>query len=433
MTFADKLSSYASLITEVGLNLQAGQQLLMTAPLEAAPLLARVAEAAYKREVRYIQPFYSDDALTLARYRYAPKDSFDFYPEWLARGMLELAEDNGARLSVSGNDPDLLNGQDGDAIAAVQKAAQTALKPFMGLIMRDAVNWCVVAVATPAWAAKVFPDALADERVELLWDAIFRAVRADREDAVRDWQAHLSELEARRTHLNSRCYRALHYRAPGTDLRLGLADDHIWKGGASQNAAGTTFVANLPTEEVFTAPHRARVEGTVRSSKPLSYGGQLIEDFSLIFREGRVVDAKAAQGESALKRLLATDEGATRLGEVALVPHSSPISQSGLLFYNTLFDENAASHLALGRAYRFCAEGGSTMTDDEAQAVGLNDSLTHVDFMIGSGEVEISGVREDGREEPVNLIFQRRLPKLVPLRGSYFFCSLCNARAAFHC
>lgn len=401
MTFDDTLSNYASLIAEVGLNLQAGQQLMATAPLEASPLLAKVTEAAYKRGVRYVHPFYNDDAVTLARYRYAPRDSFDFFPDWLARGMLEMVEADGARLSITGNDPDLLKGQDGDAIAAAQKSAQTALKPFMGKIMKDAVNWCVVAVATPAWAAKVFPDAPEQDRVGLLWDAIFKAVRADSEDAVENWQRHLAELEARRAHLNGRRYRALHYRAPGTDLMLGLADGHIWKGGASQNAAGTTFVANMPTEEVFTAPHRSRVDGTVSSSKPLSYGGQLIENFSFTFKDGRVVDVQAAQGEDALKRLLATDDGATRLGEVALVPHSSPISQSGLLFYNTLFDENAASHLALGRAYRFCAEGGTTMSDDEAKAVGLNDSLTHVDFMIGSGEMEIMGMRDDGPEEPV--------------------------------
>ena len=401
MTFDEQLSNYADLIAAVGLNLQAGQQLMATAPLEASPLLARVAAAAYKRGVRYVHPLYSDDAVTLARFTHAPKDSFDYYPEWLARGMLELLSQNGARLSVTGNDPDLLKGQDGDAIAASQRAAQTALKPFMSLVMNDAVNWCVVAVATPAWANKVFPDAPEVERVGLLWDAVFKAVRADRADAVANWQGHLAELEARRAHLNARRYTALHYTAPGTDLMLGLADHHVWKGGASQNQAGTTFVPNLPTEEVFTAPHRARVEGTVRSSKPLSYGGQLIDDFSLTFREGRVVGVEAAQGKDALERLLATDEGATRLGEVALVPHSSPISQSGLLFYNTLFDENAASHLALGRAYRFCAEGGTTMSDDEALSVGLNDSLTHVDFMIGSGEMEISGVLEDGREEPV--------------------------------
>ncbi len=401
MNFDDKLNSYASLITEVGLNVQAGQQLLVAAPLAASPLIARIAEIAYKRGVRYIHPFYNDDAVTLARYRYAPKDSFDFYPEWLAQGMLEMLGANGARLSVTGSDPDLLKGQDGDAIAASQKAAQTALKPFMNKVMNDAVNWCVVAVATPAWAEKVFPDAPAEKRVGLLWDAIFTAVRADSDDAVANWGAHLAELEARRTHLNSRRYHALHYRAPGTDLRLGLADGHIWRGGASENDAGTTFVANLPTEEVFTAPHRARVEGTVTSSKPLSYSGQLIEDFTLTFKDGRVTEVRAAQGQDALERLLATDEGATRLGEVALVPHSSPISQSGLLFYNTLFDENAASHLALGRAYRFCAEGGTTMSDDAAQAVGLNDSLAHVDFMIGSAETEIVGVREDGTEEPV--------------------------------
>ena len=399
--FDSQLSSYAALIAEVGLNVQAGQQLMIAAPIEASPLLAKVSEAAYKRGVRYVHPFYNDDALTLARFQYAPEDSFDFYPAWLAEGMLEMVNDNGARLSVTGGDPDLLKGQPGDAIAAVQKAAQTALKPFMNKVMNDEINWCVVAVATPAWAEKVFPDAPADERVGKLWDAIFKAVRADSDDAVANWQAHLGELESRRTHLNERRYRALHYRAPGTDLLLGLADGHIWRGGGSENDAGTTFVANLPTEEVFTAPHRARVEGTVHSSKPLSYSGQLIDDFSLTFKEGRVTDVKAAQGQDALERLLATDEGATRLGEVALVPHSSPISQSGLLFYNTLFDENAASHLALGRAYRFCAEGGTTMSDDETEAVGLNDSLTHVDFMIGSAEMEIAGVRDDDSEEPV--------------------------------
>lgn len=396
-----KLENYAALIAEVGLNVQAGQQLMITTPIEASPLVAKVTEAAYRRGVRYVHPFYRDDAVTLARFRYAPKDSFDFYPTWEARGILEVVEDNGARLAITGNDPDLLKGQDGDAIAAAQKSAQIAMKPVGDLVMKDAMNWCVVAVATPAWADKVFPDAPEGERVELLWDAIFKAVRADQDDAVENWQTHLSELEVRRTYLNERRYRALHYRAPGTDLLLGLADGHIWRGGASQNDAGTTFVANLPTEEVFSAPHRTRVEGTVASSKPLSYSGQLIEDFSLTFKEGRVVEVKAAQGQDALERLLATDDGATRLGEVALVPHSSPISQSGLLFYNTLFDENAASHLALGRAYRFCAEGGTTMSDAEAEAAGLNDSLAHVDFMIGSAEMEIAGVRDDGAEEPV--------------------------------
>ncbi|ADI13412.1 aminopeptidase [Truepera radiovictrix] len=401
MTFDDKLSAYAELITHVGLNLRAGQQLLATAPVEASPLLAKVAEAAYKRGVRYVHPVYNDDGVTLARFRYAPRDSFDLYPSWLARGMLETLEADGARLSVTGNDPDLLKDQDPELIATAQRRAQTELRPFMAKVMNDAVNWCVVAAATPAWAAKVFPDAPEGERLGRLWDAIFRAVRADGPDPVGTWEAHLAALQRRREHLNARRYRALRYRGPGTDLTLGLADGHIWKGGASQSAAGTRFVANLPTEEVFTAPHRARVDGVVASSKPLSYAGQLIEDFSLTFEAGRVVSAKAARGQEALDRLLDTDEGARRLGEVALVPHSSPISQSGLLFYNTLFDENAASHLALGRAYRFCVEGGTTMSDDEAQGVGLNDSLTHVDFMIGSSEMDVDGVREDGAEEPV--------------------------------
>lgn len=401
MTFDEKLATYADLIVQVGLNLQAGQQLMAIAPIEASPLLAQVARSAYGRGVRYVHPFYNDDALTLARYRYAPRDSFDFVPEWQVKGMLEILEQDGARLSVAGNDPDLLSGQDSEAIATAQKAGAKAMQPLMRKFMNDEASWCVVATATPAWAAKVFPDAPESERVALLWEAIFKAVRADRDDAVAAWQTHLDELKVRCDYLNERRYKALHYRAPGTDLMLGLADGHVWLGGGKDNTAGTHFVPNMPTEEVFTAPHRAKVEGTVSSSKPLSYSGQLIEDFTLTFREGRVVDVKAARGEDALKRLLETDEGATRLGEAALVPHSSPISQSGLLFYNTLFDENAASHLALGKAYSVNVEGGAAMGEDEAQAVGLNDSLTHVDFMIGSAEMEIVGVREDDREEPV--------------------------------
>ncbi len=401
MTFNQKLATYADLIVRVGLNLQPGQQVMALAPIEASPLLAEVARSAYEQGVRYIHPFYNDDALTLARYRYAPRDSFGVYPEWQVRGMLEMLERDGARLSVTGNDPDLLSGQDSEAIATAQKTAAQAAQPLMRKFMNDEASWCVVATATPAWANKVFPNAPEEERVALLWDAIFSAVRADREDALSAWETHLKELEARCNFLNERRYDALHYRAPGTDLHLGLPEGHIWLGGGKNNTSGTYFVPNLPTEEVFTAPHRGRVEGTVSSSKPLSYSGQLIEDFTLTFREGRVVEVKAARGEDALRRLLETDEGATRLGEAALVPHSSPISQSGLLFYNTLFDENAASHLALGKAYSVNVEGGSRMSTEEAEAVGLNDSLTHVDFMIGSAEMEIMGVDTNGKEEPV--------------------------------
>jgi len=401
MTFDDKLTNYAALIAHVGLNLQPGQQLMITAPLEAAPLVRKVTEAAYKLGVRYIHPFFEDDEVTRLRFEHAPRDSFGTFPEWLARGMLELLQDRGARLRIAGSDPDLLKDGDPELIATAQRAAQAALKPVSDLVMRDAVNWCVVAVPTPAWAAKVFPDVPEGARLERLWEAVFRAVRADREDAAARWREHVQALEARRAHLNARRYQALTYRAPGTNLRVGLPDGHLWMGGASPTLSGVTFVANLPTEEVFTAPHRARVDGTVRSSKPLSYGGRLIEDFSLTFKAGRVVAAEAARNEATLHKLLETDEGATRLGEVALVPHSSPISQSRLLFYNTLFDENAASHLALGRAYRFCVEGGTKLGGEAAAAAGLNDSLAHVDFMVGSAEMDVDGVHGDGRAEPV--------------------------------
>lgn len=401
MSVSEKLAQYAELIAEVGLNVQAGQKLMITAPLEASPLLREVARAVYQRGALYVQPFYTDDGVTLERYEHAPKASFDYFPQWLAEGMLDIVKGGGARLAVTGSDPDLLQGQNGDDIAALQKVSRTALKPVMAEIMKDAVNWCVVAVVTPAWAQKVFPDLPVDQAQEKLWDAIFAAVRVGEGDALSNWKRHLEELDARSLYLNQKAYSALRYRAEGTDLTVGLADGHIWKGGASRTTAGTDFVPNLPTEEVFTAPHRAKVEGTVKSTKPLSYGGQLIRDFSLTFRGGEVVGYEAAAGKEALGRLLQTDAGAKRLGEVALVPHSSPISQSGLLFYNTLFDENAASHLALGAAYRFCAEGGTEMSEQDAEAVGLNESLAHEDFMIGSAEMQITGVSASGEEEPV--------------------------------
>ena len=283
----------------------------------------------------------------------------------------------------------------------VRRTEGRAAAPLSRLITADAVNWCVVGYATPAWAARVFPELSPDEALSHLWDAIFRTVRLDAPDPLAAWQAHTAELAARTAMLNERQYSALHFTGPGTDLTVGLPFDHRWLGGAAPASNGITNVANLPTEEVFTAPDRARVNGTVRATMPLNLGGNLVEGFSLTFVDGRVVDVQAEKGESLLRALIETDEGAARLGEIALVPAGSPISQTGILFYNTLFDENAASHIALGRAYTNCIAGCEGLNDADFAARGGNSSVVHVDFMIGSAEIDVDGLSDDGAVEPL--------------------------------
>lgn len=402
LSFENKLENYADLVVRVGLNLQRGQQLTVRAAVGTAPFTRKVVEKAYQAGAPFVDVIWNDDAVTLARFEHAPKDSFEIFPEWTRDAMLAAAARGDAVLTVHAADPELLKNQDPESVATVQRVTRTEMRPFTQHIMNSDVNWCIVSVPIPSWSAKVFPNATTPEAAERkLWDAIFTTVRADRENPVTAWEKHLKNLEARRAYLTDKQYHALHYSAPGTDLTVGLAEGHLWLGGTQPTNEGTVYVANLPTEEVFTMPHRERVDGTVRNSLPLSYAGNLIDGFELTFKDGAVVDFHAEQGEKVLQRLLETDDGAKRLGEVALVPHSSPISQSGILYYNTLFDENASSHLALGRAYRFNVRGGTEMSEQEIAAVGANDSLTHVDFMIGSGQMDIDGVTDEGEREPV--------------------------------
>ena len=396
------LERYADLAIGVGLNLQPGQHLMIRAPLEAVELTRALAASAYDAGCPYVDVSYSDDQLQLVRLRHAPADSFEEFPTWRVRGMLERAEEGAAFLTVAGGNPDLLKGQDSERVATTMRAASEQSKPFRrDYISTMRVSWCVIAAAVAPWAAHVFPDAPEQERVDLLWDAIFRACRVDRADPRQAWQRHIDALEARREYLNERAYAALRYAAPGTELTVGLPEGHVWKGGIDHNAQGTRFVPNIPTEEVFTMPHRQRVDGTLASTKPLNYGGRLIENFSLTFEGGRVVAVEAESGAEVLEKLIATDEGAARLGEIALVPHSSPISEFGRLFYNTLFDENASSHVALGQAYAVCLEGGEAMSEQQLADAGANASATHVDFMIGSEHMDIDGVLADGSTEPV--------------------------------
>ncbi|HTP09902.1 MAG TPA: aminopeptidase [Anaerolineae bacterium] len=399
--FEINLQKYAELLVRVGLNLQPHQRLLIYAPWASAPLVHQVAARAYQIGAPLVEAVYYDDQLILTRFEYGPREFFDEVSPWRNRMSLEYAQRGDAVLTISGQDPDLLKGQDPELIKRLTLAANKMLMPYAEEVAKDSHNWVIASYPTAAWAAKVFPAVPAEQRADKLWAAIFKTCRIDQPDPITAWQTHLQQLAACSAYLNGKHYAALHYQAPGTDLTIGLADTHRWVSGATYTPTGIKFTANLPTEEVFTLPHKDRINGTVHATKPLSYSGVMIEDFSLTFKDGHVVELHAAQGEEVLRGLVATDAGASSLGEVALVPHNSPISQSGLLFFNTLFDENAACHIALGRGFHFCVDHQADLLDEEFAARGGNQSLIHVDFMIGSDQLNIDGVTAEGRREPI--------------------------------
>jgi aminopeptidase len=396
-----RLDRLAETAVRVGLGLRPGQEVVMTAPIEAIPLVRRITEHAYKAGASLVTTFYGDDAATLMRYRHASEESFDTASGWLFEGMAKAFRNGAARLAVVGDDPGLLAGQDPAKVARANRARSVAYQPALELIANFATNWSILACATPAWAKTVFPGEEPETAVVRLWDAIFAASRVDGADPVADWRQHNANLARRTKVLNDRRFSAIHFSGPGTDLTVGLADDHEWNGGATAAQNGIVCNANIPTEEVFTTPHKDRVDGVVSSTKPLSYQGTLIEDIRVRFEAGRIVEAHARTGENVLRQVLDTDEGSRRLGEVALVPYSSPISTSGLLFYNTLFDENAASHIALGQSYSKCILNGAGLSKEELAARGANASLIHIDWMIGSNRIDLDGITADGGREPL--------------------------------
>lgn len=396
-----QLDQYARLAVEIGLNLRAGQRLIVFAPIETAPLVRRVAEHAYKAGARLVQVIYNDEQLEPIRFAHAPRDSFDEFPEWYAAAWAGAVERGDAFMSIAASDPDLLKDADPMLVQHVARVRQERLFMAREGLMRNRVNWLVVSVPIPSWARRVFPQLSETEALEKLWAAIFKTVRADQPDPVAAWRTHLETLDTRRNWLNAQRFTALHLRGGGTDLRIGLPEGHVWTSGQSLAQNDVLFCANLPTEEVFTMPHKDRVDGIVRSTKPFAHNGVTVEGIEVEFKDGQIIRASAQRGEETFMRLLDTDEGSRRIGEIALVPHKNPVSDAGILFFNTLFDENAASHIALGRAYPFTLQGGSEMSSEELGAAGANISLVHEDWMIGSESIDVDGLNSDGSSLPV--------------------------------
>jgi len=396
------LEKYAELAVKIGLNLQPGQRLFIWAQqLEVAPLVREVAKAAYQNGSKLVSVLWNDDQLNLTRLENAPRDSFEEFPTWKTDARFNSMKRGDATLFVAGRDPELFKGQNPELVGKAARAYSEHFKPIMEMVARNSAQWCVVCPPTPDWAAAVFPDSPREVAESKLWDAVIKTCRLDQPDPVKYWQGYFDQIMVRGEYLTAKKYTALKYRAPGTNLTVGLPEGHLWIGGWDRTEGGITFAANLPSEEVFTLPHRDMTEGTVTATKPLVYQGSLIEDFSLTFSDGKVVDFKAKKGQDILENILESDPNARYLGETALVPHGTPISQLGLTFLNTLYDENASNHLALGNAYRFNLKGGTDMSEEQFAAAGGNESIIHEDFMFGSGEMDVDGILPDGAAEPV--------------------------------
>ena len=393
---SEKIDKLAQLAVYTGLGLRPGQDLILTAPVEALPLVKRIAVHAYKAGAGLVTPLFSDGELTLARYKYANNASFDKAPDWLYNGIGQAFDNNAARMAIVGDDPMLLANQDSDKIGRANKANSIAYKPARERITRFNINWNIIAWPGAAWAKRMFPELSGTEAQSKLADAIFDASRVNTTDPVEEWKKHNEVLRKKCKWLNELDFASLHFNGPGTDLVVGLADGHEWMGGASIAQNGITCNPNIPSEEVFTTPHALNVNGSVCSTKPLSHQGALIDEIQVRFENGKITSAKASKGEEVLLKILDSDEGARRLGEVALVPNSSPISQSGLLFYNTLFDENAACHIALGQCYSKCFKGEENLSEKEILKRGGNSSMIHIDWMIGSRHIDIDGINSDG-------------------------------------
>lgn len=395
-----KLEEYARLLIEIGLNVQKGQYVIINCLVECADFARLCTKSAFDVGAKDVLVQWRDDFVSRQRWLYADDEVFDHVYPWDVQRNLSLAKQGAARLSISAQNPENLKGVDPGRLMRFEKADGEEQKEMYSLLMSSSFPWCVASIPVPSWAAKVFPDIPRDEAVARLWDAIFDAVRITGDgNAVEHWRNHCGRLRALSEKLNEYNFKYLHYtNAIGTDLMVELPENHIWAAGSEYSRTGVEFVANIPTEEVFTAPKRDGVNGKVVASKPLVNNGNVIDGFHMLLKDGVITEVHADKGEDVLKAAISVDEGASRFGEVALVPCDSPISNSGILFYNTLFDENASCHFAFGEAYPSCIKGGVEMTSEELQASGLNSSATHVDFMVGTADLSIVGITHSGEE-----------------------------------
>lgn len=402
MTFEEKLEQYARLIARCGVNVEEGQDVVLRCPVESKDFVRLIVKELYKAGAREVIVHWSDDQIARLRYEYAPMEVFETFPQWRVDSQLMYAREHAAFISITGTDPEAFKGVDQSKMAAAGKASEKANKEYYDMMLRSEFKWNVAAVPSEAWAAKVFPDSPKEERMEKLWEAIFHALRIGEGDVVARWEEHGRLLGEKCRLLNEYQFVSLHYEnSLGTDFTVGLPENHRWEGGADTSPNGISYFANMPTEEVFTMPHRLKAEGRLVSALPLSYQGNLIRNFTLVFKNGRVEEFTAEEGQEVLQHMLDMDEGARHLGEAALVPYPSPVAEQGILFYNTLFDENASCHFALGACYPTNLEGGAELEEEDLKERGGNLSMNHVDFMIGTRDLSVTGITKDGKKVPV--------------------------------
>lgn len=398
MNLEKNLEKYAELSVKIGVNIQPGQTLLVRSPIECAPFVRKVVKKAYDLGAKEVFVEWSDEECTLIKYLNAPEDTFNHFPTWVSDQYVDIAKNGGAFLTVYAQDPDLLKDVDPQRVANFQKASAEALQEWRSYTLSDKSKWSIVSVPTANWSKKVFPGVSEEEAIDKMWEAIFHCTRVDQEDPIEAWNQHNKSLKVRMNFLNDSKFKILYFKSGKTDITMNLPEGHIWASGSSKDPNGINFNPNIPTEEVFTLPHKFGVNGVVASTKPLVYGGNVINNFTLTFKDGKIVDFTAEEGYETLSKLIDTDEGSHYLGEVALVPFKSPISDTNIVFYNTLYDENASCHFAIGTAYKSCIENGVNIPKEDLDKHGINFSITHVDFMIGSPDMNIVGEKATGEK-----------------------------------
>lgn len=400
MELNKRIDKFAKLAIKTGINIQKGETLLIRADVEASAFARRCVKEAYKAGAKHVYVEYSDEVIFRETYLSAPDEAFDEYPEWQSYKYTEIAKEGGSFLNIVSANPDLLKGVDTDRISRFQKIAGKYLKEWRSYTLTDKVKWSIVAVPSEAWASRLHPDLELNDAIEKLWNEILDCSRVS-ENPVEDWKSHVSNIRNKMDILNKLDLDRLIYKSSKTNLEIGLPQGHIWQGGSAFDPNNIEFCPNIPTEEVYGMPHKNRVNGIVHSTKPLIFAGNTIDNFWIEFKDGQIIDYKAEKGHESLKLLIETDEGSLRLGEMALVPFDSPISNSNIVFYSTLFDENASCHLAIGAAYSSNIENGDSLNENEMDKVGMNSSITHVDFMIGDSDLNIMGIDKSGKSHEI--------------------------------